>query len=93
MTLPPAAAVKLKDNVPLAVFGLALIVIAIAAPGGIQGLLRRIGLIPQPARPRPAITPAPTQPSPRMQPPSSTEPGAPGSTSDTATSSEAASAP
>jgi branched-chain amino acid transport system permease protein len=93
MTLSPAAAVKLKDNVPLAVFGLALIVIAIAAPGGIQGLLRRIGLIPQPARPRPSATPAPTQPSPRMQPPSSTEPGTPGSTSDTATSSEAASAP
>ena len=55
MTLSPAVAVKLKDNVPLAIFGLALIVIAIAAPGGIQGLLRRIGLIRQPARPRSAI--------------------------------------
>jgi len=34
---------KLRGNVPLAIFGLALIVIAIAAPGGIQGLLRRAG--------------------------------------------------
>ena len=42
-TLSPAENVKLKDNVPLAIFGLALIVIAIAAPGGLQGLLRRLG--------------------------------------------------
>ena len=48
---------------------------------------------PAAGRPRSAVAPAPTQPSPRMQPPSSTEPGAPGSTSDTATSSEAASTP
>ncbi len=42
ITLSPGQAVKLKDNVPLAVFGLALIIIAIVAPGGIQGLLRRL---------------------------------------------------
>ena len=42
-TLSPAETSKLKDNVPLAIFGLALIVIAIAAPGGMQGLLRRAG--------------------------------------------------
>jgi hypothetical protein len=57
--------------VPLAIFGLALIVIAIAAPGGIQGLLRRAGrwmrarlvrtphtpASPPPAGPRPATEP------------------------------------
>lgn len=43
MTLTPAESSKLNDNVPLAIFGLALVVIAIAAPGGIQGLLRRAG--------------------------------------------------
>jgi branched-chain amino acid transport system permease protein len=43
LSLSSAEAAKLKGNVPLAIFGLALIVIAIAAPGGIQGLLRRAG--------------------------------------------------
>jgi branched-chain amino acid transport system permease protein len=42
-TLSPVETLKLKDNVPLAIFGLSLIVIAIAAPGGLQGLLRRAG--------------------------------------------------
>jgi branched-chain amino acid transport system permease protein len=42
-TMSPAEISKLKGNVPLAVFGIALIVIAIAAPGGLQGLLRRAG--------------------------------------------------
>jgi ABC-type branched-subunit amino acid transport system permease subunit len=40
----PALAVKLKDNLPLAIFGTALVVIAIAAPGGVQGLLRRLAM-------------------------------------------------
>lgn len=40
-TLPPAAAGRLEGNLPLAIFGLTLVVVMIAAPGGIQGLLRR----------------------------------------------------
>ena len=44
-TLAPVETVKLKDNVPLAIFGLSLIVIAIAAPGGLQGLLRRLARV------------------------------------------------
>ena len=43
ITMSSAETAKLKNNVPLAIFGLALIVIAIAAPGGLQGLLRRVG--------------------------------------------------
>lgn len=39
----PDSASNLKGNLPLAIFGLALIVIAILAPGGLQGLLRRVG--------------------------------------------------
>ncbi len=42
-TLSPAESLKFQNNVPLAIFGLALIVIAIALPGGLQGLLRRLG--------------------------------------------------
>jgi branched-chain amino acid transport system permease protein len=34
---------SVKNNLPLAIFGVALVVIAIVAPGGIQGLLRRAG--------------------------------------------------
>ncbi|MEK8104964.1 hypothetical protein NKG94_06675 [Micromonospora sp. M12] len=30
-------------NLPLAIFGLTLIVVMIAAPGGVQGLLSRLG--------------------------------------------------
>lgn len=40
-TLSPAAAQRLEGNLPLAVFGLTLVVVMIAAPGGIQGLVRR----------------------------------------------------
>ncbi|MFC7247892.1 branched-chain amino acid ABC transporter permease [Catellatospora aurea] len=43
VSLSPAAAQRLEGNLPLAVFGLTLIVVMIAAPGGVQGLLRRIG--------------------------------------------------
>lgn len=43
ITLSPAAAQRLEGNLPLAIFGLTLIVVMIAAPGGIQGLLRRVG--------------------------------------------------
>jgi branched-chain amino acid transport system permease protein len=71
VTVSAAEASKLRGNVPLAIFGLALIVIAIAAPGGLQGLLRRAGrwmrarLVrtphapapPPPARPRSAADP------------------------------------
>ncbi|GAA5180582.1 branched-chain amino acid ABC transporter permease [Rugosimonospora acidiphila] len=37
----PAAQQRLAGNLPLAVFGLLLVVVMIAAPGGIQGLLNR----------------------------------------------------
>lgn len=40
-SLSPAVALRLEGNLPLAVFGLTLIVIMIAAPGGIQGVVRR----------------------------------------------------
>ncbi|MDR7274672.1 branched-chain amino acid ABC transporter permease [Catenuloplanes atrovinosus] len=39
--LPPALAQRLEGNLPLAVFGITLIVVMILAPGGIQGLVRR----------------------------------------------------
>jgi hypothetical protein len=71
LNVSAAEASKLRGNVPLAIFGLALIVIAIAAPGGIQGLLRRAGrwmrarlvrtphapASPPPVGPRPATEP------------------------------------
>jgi branched-chain amino acid transport system permease protein len=41
-SLSPAAALRLEGNLPLAIFGLTLIVVMIAAPGGIQGLVRRV---------------------------------------------------
>jgi branched-chain amino acid transport system permease protein len=40
-TLSPAAAQRLEGNLPLAVFGLTLVIVMIAAPGGIQGVVRR----------------------------------------------------
>lgn len=45
--LSPAAAVRLEGNLPLAIFGLTLIVVMIAAPGGIQGLVRRFAGAPR----------------------------------------------
>ncbi|MCP2327754.1 branched-chain amino acid transport system permease protein [Hamadaea flava] len=42
LTLSPAAAQRLEGNLPLAVFGLTLIVVMIAAPGGVQGVVRRL---------------------------------------------------
>ncbi|HET6213879.1 MAG TPA: branched-chain amino acid ABC transporter permease [Micromonosporaceae bacterium] len=41
--LSPAAAQRMQGNLPLAVFGLTLVVVIIAAPGGLQGLVHRIG--------------------------------------------------
>ncbi len=41
LTLSPAAAQRLEGNLPLAIFGITLIVVMIAAPGGVQGLLSR----------------------------------------------------
>jgi branched-chain amino acid transport system permease protein len=43
LSLPPAAAQRLAGNLPLAIFGLLLIIVMIAAPGGVQGLLNRAG--------------------------------------------------
>ena len=43
LSLSPAALQRLSGNLPLAVFGLTLIVVMIGAPGGLQGLLRRAG--------------------------------------------------
>lgn len=42
LTLSPAATQRLEGNLPLAIFGLTLVVVMIAAPGGIQGLVRRV---------------------------------------------------
>jgi branched-chain amino acid transport system permease protein len=41
--LSPALQLKVNGNLPLAIFGLALIVVTIIAPGGIQALVRRLG--------------------------------------------------
>jgi branched-chain amino acid transport system permease protein len=41
-TLSPAVAQRLEGNIPLAIFGITLIVVMISAPGGIQGLLRKV---------------------------------------------------
>ncbi|NBE84061.1 branched-chain amino acid ABC transporter permease [Micromonospora rubida] len=43
VTLPPAVAQRLEGNLPLAIFGITLVVVMIAAPGGVQGLLSRLG--------------------------------------------------
>jgi branched-chain amino acid transport system permease protein len=43
LTLDPALHQRLAGNLPLALFGLLLIVVMVAAPGGIQGLLNRAG--------------------------------------------------
>jgi branched-chain amino acid transport system permease protein len=43
LTLPPAVAQRLEGNLPLAIFGITLVVVMIAAPGGVQGLLSRLG--------------------------------------------------
>ncbi|MFI5844287.1 branched-chain amino acid ABC transporter permease [Catenuloplanes sp. NPDC051500] len=40
--LSPGLAQRLEGNLPLAIFGITLIVVMIAAPGGIQGLARRV---------------------------------------------------
>lgn len=39
---PPAVSERLAGNLPLALFGLLLILVMIAAPGGVQGLLHRL---------------------------------------------------
>jgi branched-chain amino acid transport system permease protein len=50
-TVDAAAAQRLQGNLALAIFGVLLIVVMIVAPGGVQGLLRRIGRV-LPARRR-----------------------------------------
>lgn len=52
--VPPDLELRLSGNLPLAIFGLALILVTIIAPGGIQALVRRIwawlyGLVRRPA--------------------------------------------
>ncbi|MFG2012431.1 branched-chain amino acid ABC transporter permease [Micromonospora sp. NPDC048868] len=42
LTLSPAVAQRVEGNLPLAIFGLTLVVVMIAAPGGVQGLLSRL---------------------------------------------------
>ncbi len=42
MDLSPAAAQRLEGNLPLAIFGLTLIVVMIGAPSGIQGAINRL---------------------------------------------------
>jgi branched-chain amino acid transport system permease protein len=43
MTLDAAVARRVEGNLPLAIFGITLIVVMIVAPGGLQGLFRRVG--------------------------------------------------
>ncbi|MEV1146039.1 branched-chain amino acid ABC transporter permease [Micromonospora sp. NPDC049799] len=43
LALSPAAAQRLEGNLPLAIFGVTLVVVMIVAPGGVQGLLSRLG--------------------------------------------------
>jgi branched-chain amino acid transport system permease protein len=43
VSLSPAESTRFLNNVPLAIFGAALILVAIALPGGLQGLFRRAG--------------------------------------------------
>jgi branched-chain amino acid transport system permease protein len=45
LDLSSASAAKLHDNLPNAVYGLLLVVVMLALPGGIQGLLRRLASI------------------------------------------------
>jgi ABC-type branched-subunit amino acid transport system permease subunit len=40
--LSPDTAERMKGNLPVAIFGLFLIIVMIVAPGGIQGLVRRV---------------------------------------------------
>ncbi|WP_084556659.1 branched-chain amino acid ABC transporter permease [Hamadaea tsunoensis] len=42
LALSPGAAQRVEGNLPLAVFGLTLVIVMIAAPGGLQGLLRKL---------------------------------------------------
>ena len=42
LELSPETAQRLDGNLALAIFGLFLIIVMIAAPGGLQGLVRRI---------------------------------------------------
>lgn len=42
LTLSPLAEQRLAGNLPLAIFGLTLVVVMIAAPDGLQGLVRRL---------------------------------------------------
>lgn len=43
LSLPPDVARRMDGNLPLAIFGGTLIVVMIVAPGGLQGLLSRLG--------------------------------------------------
>ncbi|WP_083929775.1 branched-chain amino acid ABC transporter permease [Catelliglobosispora koreensis] len=42
MVLKPAMASRLEGNLPLAIFGVTLIIVMLAAPGGLQGLFSRL---------------------------------------------------
>lgn len=60
--LSAASAQKLHDNLPNAAFGLLLIVVMLALPGGIQGFLRRVrGLRHAATHPVPAAPPNPQE--------------------------------
>jgi branched-chain amino acid transport system permease protein len=43
--MSPGLANKLEGNLPLAIFGLTLIIVMLVAPGGIQGAFRKLGLL------------------------------------------------
>ncbi|RQX03127.1 branched-chain amino acid ABC transporter permease [Micromonospora globispora] len=54
VALPPGLAQRLEGNLALAVFGLILIVVMLVAPGGLQGLARRLGARLRPRRRAPS---------------------------------------
>jgi branched-chain amino acid transport system permease protein len=43
--MSPGLSNKLEGNLPLAIFGLTLIIVMLLAPGGIQGLFRKLGML------------------------------------------------
>ena len=78
LPLSPGLRTRLAGNLPLAVFGLLLIVVMLAAPGGVQGLLdragrwvrgRRTGRDAHRAGPTGAEPSAPQRPAPDAEPP------------------------
>jgi branched-chain amino acid transport system permease protein len=56
--MSPGLANKLEGNLPLAIFGLTLIIVMLLAPGGIQGAFRKLGTVARRRLARPRRSPA-----------------------------------